>query len=35
MNPTDWAEMVESTRQLERALGSADKFIAGNEQETP
>jgi N-acetylneuraminate synthase len=26
--------MVEETRILERALGSADKFIAGNEQET-
>jgi N-acetylneuraminate synthase len=26
--------MVEETRLLERALGSADKFIAGNEQET-
>jgi N-acetylneuraminate synthase len=32
--PADWAHMVEETRQLERALGSADKFIAGNEQET-
>ena len=26
--------MVEETRQLERALGSADKFIAANEGET-
>jgi sialic acid synthase SpsE len=26
--------MVEETRQLERVLGSADKVIAGNEQET-
>lgn len=34
MNPDDWASMVENTRQLERALGSADKFVAGNEQET-
>ena len=34
MNPADWAEMVENTRLLERALGSADKFVAGNEQET-
>ena len=34
MNPQTWAEMVENTRQLERALGSADKFVAGNEQET-
>ncbi len=34
LNPADWAHMVEETRQLERALGSADKFIAGNEQDT-
>lgn len=34
LNPLDWAHMVEETRQLERALGSPDKFIAGNEQET-
>lgn len=34
MNPEAWAHMVEETRQLERALGSSDKFIAGNEQET-
>lgn len=34
MNPEAWAHMVEETRQLERALGSTDKFIAGNEQET-
>ncbi|MEW6083563.1 MAG: N-acetylneuraminate synthase family protein [Chloroflexota bacterium] len=34
MNPDAWAHMVEETRQLERALGSSDKFIAGNEQET-
>ena len=34
MNPENWARMVEETRLLERALGSADKFIAGNEQET-
>ncbi|HSR21185.1 MAG TPA: N-acetylneuraminate synthase family protein [Anaerolineales bacterium] len=34
LNPVDWAHMVEETRQLERALGSSDKFIAGNEQET-
>jgi N-acetylneuraminate synthase len=26
--------MVEETRQLERALGSTDKFICGNEEET-
>jgi sialic acid synthase SpsE len=34
MDPDKWARMVEETRLLERALGSADKFIAGNEQET-
>jgi sialic acid synthase SpsE len=34
MNPEAWAHMVEEARQLERALGSADKFIAANEQET-
>ncbi|OGO42538.1 MAG: N-acetylneuraminate synthase [Chloroflexi bacterium RBG_16_58_14] len=34
MNPQSWAEMVENTLQLQRALGSADKFVAGNEQET-
>jgi sialic acid synthase SpsE len=34
MNPEAWSHMMAETRQLERALGSADKFIAGNEQET-
>jgi sialic acid synthase SpsE len=34
MTPQAWADMVERTRELERALGSADKFIAGNEQDT-
>jgi N-acetylneuraminate synthase len=34
MDPDKWARMVEETRILERALGSPDKFIAGNEQET-
>jgi sialic acid synthase SpsE len=34
MDPQGWAEMVAVTRQLERALGSADKFVAGNETET-
>ena len=34
LNPLDWSHMVEETRLLERALGSADKFIAGNEQDT-
>jgi N-acetylneuraminate synthase len=34
LDPDAWAHMVEETRQLERALGSADKFITANEQET-
>lgn len=34
MNPGSWAEMVSRTRELERALGSPDKFVAGNEQDT-
>lgn len=34
MDPDKWARMVEETRLLERALGSADKFIAENEQDT-
>ncbi|MBI2758568.1 MAG: N-acetylneuraminate synthase family protein [Chloroflexi bacterium] len=34
LNPADWAHMVEETLQLERALGSPDKFVAGNEQQT-
>ena len=34
MNPDNWARMVQETRILERSLGSADKFIAGNEVET-
>ncbi len=34
MNPADWSGMVQETRRLERAMGSADKFIAGNEQDT-
>ena len=34
MNPTSWAEMVTATRQLERALGSANKTIAENERDT-
>lgn len=34
MNPQTWADMVENTRRLERALGSADKVIAENEQQT-
>lgn len=34
LNPQAWAHMVAETRLLERALGTADKFIGGNEQET-
>lgn len=34
MNPETWAKMVEETRLLERAMGSADKFIADNERDT-
>lgn len=34
LNPQSWAEMVENTRRLERALGTGDKFVAANEQQT-
>jgi sialic acid synthase SpsE len=34
MDPNTWAEMVENTRRLEQALGSADKIVAGNEIDT-
>lgn len=34
MNPTSWSTMVQRTRELERSLGSTQKFVAGNEQET-
>jgi sialic acid synthase SpsE len=34
MTPESWADMVERTRQLERALGSADKDVAENERQT-
>ena len=34
LNPEAWAHMVDETRLLERALGSADKSITGNEQDT-
>ncbi len=34
MNPQSWADMVDNTRQLERALGSANKFVADNEKQT-
>jgi N-acetylneuraminate synthase len=34
MDPDGWAEMVKRTRELEAALGSADKVVAENEKET-
>jgi len=34
MTPDTWREMVDRARELERALGSADKFVTGNEQQT-
>ncbi|KAF0109300.1 MAG: N-acetylneuraminate synthase [Anaerolineaceae bacterium] len=34
LDPKDWAHMVAETRLLERALGSADKSITANEQDT-
>ena len=34
MDPRTWSEMVENTRRLEQALGSADKFVANNEVDT-
>ncbi len=34
MTPATWKEMVDRTRELERALGSADKFITENEKDT-
>lgn len=34
MTPQTWREMVDRTRELEKALGSADKFITANEKET-
>ena len=34
MTPSTWKEMVERTRELEAALGSPDKKVAGNELET-
>ncbi len=34
LNPQNWAHMVTEVRILERALGSADKFVAENEKET-
>ncbi|HEX9796771.1 MAG TPA: N-acetylneuraminate synthase family protein [Anaerolineales bacterium] len=34
MDPKAWREMVDRTRELERALGSPRKFVAGNELDT-
>ncbi|HEX9028863.1 MAG TPA: N-acetylneuraminate synthase family protein [Anaerolineales bacterium] len=34
MTPASWRDMVDRTRELERALGSADKRVGGNEQQT-
>ena len=34
MNPQTWADMVENTRLLEKAMGSADKRVADNEVDT-
>ncbi len=34
MTPVTWREMVDRTRELEKALGSADKCITTNEKDT-
>jgi sialic acid synthase SpsE len=34
MTPSSWREMVDRTRELEAALGSSQKFVAENEQQT-
>jgi N-acetylneuraminate synthase len=34
MTPESWRDMVDRTRELERALGSADKVVTMNERET-
>jgi sialic acid synthase SpsE len=34
MTPVSWCEMVDRSRELEQALGSADKSIAANEKDT-
>lgn len=34
MNPVNWREMVDRTRELEYALGSPDKHVAENEKNT-
>ncbi|HSB91262.1 MAG TPA: N-acetylneuraminate synthase family protein [Anaerolineales bacterium] len=34
MTPASWRDMVDRTRELEQALGSADKDVADNERDT-
>ena len=34
MTPASWREMVDRTRELERGLGSTDKFVTDNERDT-
>ena len=34
MDPDTWSEMVKNTRRLEKAMGSPDKRVSGNEKET-
>ena len=34
LDPTAWRDMVDRTRELERALGSANKHVAENEDQT-
>jgi N-acetylneuraminate synthase len=34
MTPETWRAMVDRTRELEQAMGSGDKRVAGNESET-
>jgi len=34
MTPASWREMVDRTRELEYALGKADKTVCGNEEQT-
>ena len=34
MNPSTWEEMVKRTRELDRALGSGEKYVCDNEKET-
>jgi sialic acid synthase SpsE len=34
MSPSDWREMVDRTRELEAALGSEDKHVMKNEEQT-